>query len=506
MSTDLKESLAAFSDKLGFFLGSGVPLMAALETIAVETPDPIMADATRRILHSISSGSSFCDALASVPTVFSASYISMARAGENQGTLDVMMPKIAQGVRDGLIPFMGSMAESSADNSDSHSDQRQAFEQELFSLLQEAVDRRASHLILVPLPEGMRVRFRVDNVLVDGKEYGLTFKETLTSCAKYKACLDVAEHMLPQDGRMVVEIKGKSVDIRVNVLPTALGETITMRLLIQEEQQWKPEVLFPNPDDRAAFQRLINSPFGLVVIAGPHGSGKMTTAYHALQQLREKGQRNLATVEAPYEMILPGIAQTHVRPHLGLTCSALLAAIDRGDPDVIYVSDIPDEKAMDRILKLALTGHLIFVTMHASSVEEVIGKLLDLKAPPHLLASALTGVVVQQLARKVCPSCAVPARVSAAALKRYGGAGLPMKARLGKGCEKCNQSGYRGRLALYEIFTPAKTFKDTLQTGDRRAIGRALQKPPRRTLLRAGAEAVAAGTITLSELERISIL
>ncbi|HNV69502.1 MAG TPA: ATPase, T2SS/T4P/T4SS family, partial [Candidatus Ozemobacteraceae bacterium] len=248
----------------------------------------------------------------------------------------------------------------------------------------------------------------------------------------------------------------------------------------------------------------IASPFGLVVMAGPYGSGKTTTAYHALQQLRENGRVNLATVEAPYEMILPGVAQTHVRPHLGLTFPALLAAIERGDPDVIYVSDIPDEDTMSRVLKLALTGHLIFVTMHASSVEEVIGKLLDLKAPAHLLASALTGIMIQHLARKVCSACAHAVKLPATALKPYKLGKVTTSGREGKGCATCNQSGYRGRMPLYEIFTPDKSFKDTMQTGDRSGIRRALQIPPRRTLAVAAAEAVAAGLTTLAELDRVT--
>ncbi|HNV72682.1 MAG TPA: type II secretion system F family protein, partial [Candidatus Ozemobacteraceae bacterium] len=165
MSTDPRESLAVFSDKLGFLLGSGVPLLVALETIALETSDPVMADATRQVVRHIGAGSSFHDALAAIPAVFSTSYLSMAQAGENQGTLDIMMPKIARGIRDGLIPFIGLPESSPAAPSDG--DPRHAFEQELFTLLEEAVERKASHLLLIPLAEGMRVRFRIDGQLAD---------------------------------------------------------------------------------------------------------------------------------------------------------------------------------------------------------------------------------------------------------------------------------------------------------------------------------------------------
>ncbi len=494
MSVSLKEAVATFSDKFGFLLGSGVPLVPALETILAETHEIRLEEAIRRVLACIAEGTRFCEALAEFPDVFSPSYLSMVQAGESQGTLDAMMGKIARGVREGLIPIGGPVAPPS----DPTGAETQAA---IDRLLETAVTRGASDLHLVPVPAGLTAACRIEGKLVDLETFPVAMREPITARVKFLAHLDLAEKWLTQDGRMLLTIAGRKIDARVNCLPVALGEKLTIMLLSQEPFQVDLDRIFADPDERRAFLDLLSVPAGLVVIAGPNGSGKTTTAYAALKVLRERGMA-VTAIESTIGMIVEGVAQTPVRPHLGMSYSQLLNAAERTDPDALYVGDIPDAEVMGKLLKSALKGRLVIVHLHATSVADVIRRLLALEAPPHLLASALSGVMVQRLVRKVCPACARDAKVKKADLQALGWSSGQIKAREGEGCDQCNRSGYRGRIALYEIFSAGKAFKDALAQADAAAVGGLVRDTLTRPLPQAGADRVADGTTTLAEVRR----
>ncbi|NLI75732.1 MAG: Flp pilus assembly complex ATPase component TadA [Candidatus Riflebacteria bacterium] len=498
MSSHLKESVAAFSEKFGFLLGSGVPLVPSLETILAEVVDPRLEEVVRQVLGRIGEGTGFAEALAAFPDVFSPSYLGMVRAAENQGILDTMMGKIAAGVREGIIP-VGGPALAAGDPTTAEA---RAAVDRLFDL---AVAREATDLHLVPTPAGLTASCRAAGRLVDLESFSAALREPITVRVKFLAHLDLAEKWLPQDGRAQLTVAGKAIDARVNVLPVALGEKITISLLSRDPFRLTLDRLFTDPADRAAFLDLISAPAGLVIIAGPHGSGKTTTAYAALQTLHEQGKA-VTSIESPVGMIVEGVAQAPVRPHLGLDWNQLLNAFDRSDPDVLFVGEIPDAETLGRLLKIALGGRLVIASMHADDVSDVFRRLLDLQAPPHLLASAMAGVMVQRLVRKVCPDCATDARVKKTDLAALGWRGDKPRAREGKGCDRCNRSGYRGRVALYDVFRPGKTFKDILAQGHSTRLDAALAAPAapgRRTMAAAGATLVATGQTTLAELTRV---
>jgi type IV pilus assembly protein PilB len=349
----------------------------------------------------------------------------------------------------------------------------------------------------------MVVSARIDGNLQEIKRFPAGQREGVTARLKTLAGLDLGERYLPQDGRMKLTIEGKIYEIRVNLLPVALGEKLTLQLVLREEPNWSPEHIFSDPLDRRDFANLLKAPFGLIVMAGPTGSGKTTTAYTALRSLRDGGRGAIVSIEHPVGAILDGVAQIPVRPHLGLGYAEALNAVLRGDPNVIFISDDPDEGVMARILKCALTGQLVILSLHAADIGQVFQRLLDLKAPPHLLSSALSGVSAQRLVRKVCPKCAGDAKAETTELKKLGWKGKKITAREGKGCPHCNNSGFRGRAAIYEFLQPDKAFKDALQTGDMTHIRQALTKAVRRTLAAAAADLVATGVTTLAEVQRV---
>lgn len=495
MSVQLKESLAQFSEKFGFLLGAGVPLVVSLETILAETTEIRMEEVLRQVLARIGEGVRFCDALADFPDVFSPSYLGMVRAAEGQGTLDAMMGRIARGVREGLIP-LGGVAVAADDPT------RLEAREAVTRLLESAVTRGASDLHLVPTSTGLSAAARIDGRLVGLADYPESLRDAITTRVKYLAHLDLAERWLTQDGRMVMTVAGRKIDARVNCLPVALGEKITVCLLSQDSFRHTTDQLFADPADRQAFLDLLAVPGGLLVIAGPSGSGKTSTAYGAISTLRDQG-RAVTAIEFPVGMVVDGIAQTPVRPHLGMGFAELLNAADRTDCDVLFVGEIPDEAVMKKVIRFALAGRLVVVTLHATGVTDACRRLLDLGAPPHLLASAIVGVIAQRLVRGVCPHCGRAAKLARGDLAALGLRAASVRAREGAGCEHCYRSGYRGRTALYEFFTAGRDFKDCLAQGDRERIAAFLAADPRRTLFAAGAYLVANGRTTLAELQRV---
>ncbi len=491
-----KDLIANFSEKLGFLIGSGVPLLRAFEVIIAENPDEELKECLTDVLARISRGMHFSEALEHHPDFFSPSYIGMARSGENQGILDHMMEKLANGTREGIIPVGGTPV---------HIDKPESPETvaEINHLLEEAVAQKASDLHLVPANEGLVALLRVDGCLREVGRYPEEARDPLVNRVKALANLNMGERYLPQDGRILLKVNGKRVDIRVNLLPVIVGEKVTMRLIPTEDVNIAPELVFPDPGDLSEFQDLIKSPFGLVVLAGPSGSGKTTTAYCALKALHAQGVDSIVTIETPASSVLEGIAQIAIRPHFGFGIPEALNAVARADPDVIFVCEVTDEGVMAKVLKLALTGHLVFITISATGIPDVFERLLDLKAPPHLLASALTGVICQRLVRMVCKRCARPVKIDPHELKALGWKGRKASPREGKGCPDCNRSGFRGRRALYEFFRAEKSFKDRLQTGDMGLVAAFLDAFQRRTMSQTAADFVASGITTLSEVRRV---
>ena len=321
-------------------------------------------------------------------------------------------------------------------------------------MILEAIRGRASDVHIEPFDGRLAVKYRIDDVLVEQNSPPKRLQPAITSRIKIMAGMNIAERYVPQDGHITLRFESRKVDIRVSTVPTIYGESIVMRILDKESVTLDLEHLGMASDHRAAMDRLIALPHGMVLVTGPTGSGKPTTLYAALTKLYDPGKK-IITIEDPVEYELSGVNQIPVNPKRGLSFATGLRSILRQDPDVIMVGEIRDHETADISIRSALTGHLLFSTLHTNDAVSAIGRMLDMGIEPFLLASVLEGVLAQRLSRRICPKCRCREALSEAVQHRLaererrwfpGGEGWT-----GSGCEACDGRGYRGRLGLYEV-------------------------------------------------------
>ena len=314
-----------------------------------------------------------------------------------------------------------------------------------------AVRDRASDIHIEPEKRSTRIRYRIDGVLRDLMKPPAGMHGSIVSRVKVVAKMDIAEKRLPQEGRIRIVAEGREIDLRVSSMPTLLGEKIVLRILDKSNLQVKLEALGLREEGKAAFKRMLERPHGLVLVTGPTGSGKTTTLYSALDLLRSP-ELNLVTVEDPVEYQLDLVNQIQVQAAIGMTFARALRSILRQDPDVIMVGEIRDEETARVAVQAALTGHLVLATLHTNDAPGAVARLLDMGIEPYLLASALNGAVAQRLARTLCPNCATKyypteAELADAGLSDHVGRSF----RKGAGCQQCHDTGFRGRMGIYEV-------------------------------------------------------
>jgi len=321
-------------------------------------------------------------------------------------------------------------------------------------MLNDAINRGASDIHIEPYENTLRVRFRIDGMLYDVMNPPLQMKNAILSRIKIIARLDIAERRLPQDGRIKIRTeKAREVDVRVSVLPTLFGEKAVLRLLDKSSLELDMTRLGFEENDLTLFKEVIHYPCGMVLVTGPTGSGKTTTLYSALNALNTTS-KNICTAEDPIEYNLPGINQVQIHEEIGLTFAHVLRAFLRQDPDIILVGEIRDFETAEIAIKAALTGHLVFSTLHTNDAPGTVSRLIQMGIEPYLIASALTLVVAQRLLRKVCPRCKTPLSLPLPAYRSLGiapgesGTDLFYK---GAGCRNCNNTGFKGRVAIYEV-------------------------------------------------------
>ena len=317
------------------------------------------------------------------------------------------------------------------------------------AILRHAVARRASDVHFEPLARRFRVRYRIDGVLQEAEDPPWRLRRAVVSRLKIMADMSIAEKRLPQDGRARVAVGDRLFDLRVSSVPTVHGESVVLRVL--EADGLRPGLgeLGMRGEDRQKLERLLALPGGLVLVTGPTGSGKTTTLYACLHQLN-KSDRKIVTVEDPVEYQLTGINQVPVRSHVGMTFAAALRAMLRQAPNIIMVGEIRDRETAEIAINAALTGHLVFSTLHTNDSVGAVTRLIDIGVAPFLVASALRAVVAQRLVRRICPHCARPETSAPAP----GGAAVDAGTfRRGAGCPCCEGSGYRGRLGIFELLT-----------------------------------------------------
>jgi type IV pilus assembly protein PilB len=320
-----------------------------------------------------------------------------------------------------------------------------------------AIKDKASDIHIEPDRKGTRIRYRIDGVLRDLLKPPAGMHAAIVSRVKIIAKMDIAEKRLPQEGRVRLVAEGRDIDLRVSSMPTLLGEKLVIRILDKSNLQVRMEDLGFRSEPLAVFQRVLKQPHGLALVTGPTGSGKTTTLYSALDLLRSP-ELNIITIEDPVEYQLDLINQIQVQDAIGMNFARALRSILRQDPDIIMVGEIRDEETARVAVQAALTGHLVLATLHTNDAPGAVTRLLDMNIEPYLLSSALNGVVAQRLARMVCPACATKYYPDDHVLADAGLTGKPTKPyRKGVGCQQCHNTGYRGRVGIYEVMevTPA---------------------------------------------------
>jgi len=372
------------------------------------------------------------------------------------------------------------------------------------SLITRAIQEGATDVHVEPEERLIRNRFRVDGILRQGPDIPKELQGAVIARIKVMSSLDIAENRLPQDGRIDFQFGGRQIDIRVSTFPTIRGENLVLRILDRGKLVLGLEQLGYSPDHLTLFKRVLQSPNGIILVSGPTGSGKTTTLYSALSYLNSE-ERNIITIEDPVEYEIPGIRQSQINVKAGLTFATGLRHILRQDPDVIMVGEMRDEETVDVAVRSALTGHLVFSTLHTNDAAGAIPRLTDMGAAPFLLASALVMIVGQRLVRTICVGCKEEAEADPVLLRRLGleAKDDQLKFYRGKGCDKCGMTGYRGRIGIFELLrvTPEMT-PLILERADSGSLQRAARAQGMRTMLEDGIRKALRGTTTLEEVAR----
>ncbi len=373
--------------------------------------------------------------------------------------------------------------------------------------IDEALQQRASDIHVEPFQQRLRIRYRVDGVLKEIASLEPTLLAPMTSRLKIMAGLDIAERRKPQDGRISFRTQGRDIDIRTSVLPGSHGETIVMRLLDKERGLMSLQGLGFEGADRERFSRIIGRPNGIVLVTGPTGSGKTTTLYAALQELNRPDVK-IITAEDPVEFNIRGINQCQVKSRIGLTFARILRAMLRQAPNVILVGEIRDKETAEIAVQAALTGHLVFSTLHTNDSASAITRLCDMGVKPFLVAASVQAVLAQRLLRVLCKECKQPHEPSATDLRSIGvdpnnvSGATCFRA---QGCPACNHTGYRGRLGIYELLQMDNTLREMTFRAEPMVRLReyAWQSGGMSTLVQDGARKVLQGHTTIQELLRV---
>ena len=376
-------------------------------------------------------------------------------------------------------------------------------------VLMQAIKDRASDIHFEPFEDEFRMRYRIDGVLYEMEPPKKELGAAITSRVKVMAKLDIAERRLPQDGRIELMLNGAPIDLRVSVLPTMYGESVVMRVLDRSNVKLSVDRIGMREDDLEMFRRLINKPNGVVIVTGPTGSGKTTTLYAALQALNDI-ETKVLTAEDPVEYDIDGLCQVQVNPDVELTFAKALRSFLRQDPDVILVGEIRDLSTAEIAIQASLTGHLVLTTLHTNDAPSSIIRLVDLGVEPFLLTATMEGVVAQRLVRTVCPRCKVAYTPSdeelmELQLTREGVAGKTFFR--GAGCDYCYKSGYRGRMALFEIMSVNEEMRDQIMAKASTNVLRKIAKNNgMRSLRQCGLLALFEGQTTIDEVMRETLV
>jgi general secretion pathway protein E len=372
-------------------------------------------------------------------------------------------------------------------------------------LITRAIEARASDIHMEPYSDELKIRYRIDGVLKDVETAPKGLQAAVISRIKIMAKLNIAERRLPQDGRIKLKVQEHEVDLRVSTIPVLYGESIVMRILRKEGITIDLLLLgFPS-ETLTEFNMLIRKPNGIILVTGPTGSGKTTTLYGALDKINSP-DRKIITVEDPVEYQIKGINQIQTKPQIGLNFANTLRHIVRQDPDIIMIGEVRDLETAEIAIQSALTGHLVFSTLHTNDAPSAITRLLEMGVESFLLSSTVRGVLAQRLVRAICPACKIedPAEIDSEELSLLGIA-PDTRLFIGKGCEQCSHTGYFGRTGLYELMTVNDEIRKLILRGsDANQLRESAIAHGMKTLLQSGADKVKAGITTLTEVLKVT--
>jgi len=375
-------------------------------------------------------------------------------------------------------------------------------------VLLQAIRDKASDIHFEPFENEYKMRYRIDGVLYEMVPPPKHIAAALSSRIKVMANLDIAERRLPQDGRISLTVQGNPVDLRVSVLPTMFGESVVLRVLDRSQVSFDLQKLGLRQDDIKTFHQLIRKPNGIIIVTGPTGCGKTTTLYAALTELNSV-ERKLITTEDPVEYDVDGLIQVQMKPDIGLTFARCLRSILRQDPDIILVGEIRDLETAEIAAQASLTGHVVFTTLHTNDAPSSIARLLDLGVEPFLITATLEGIVAQRLVRRICENCKTAFEPTESQLMELGLTPDDVKGKkiyYGAGCDKCNNTGYKGRTGIFEIMTFNDEMRDLVMNQASTSVLReAAQRAGMKLLRDNGLTAIFDGVTTIDEVVKETI-
>jgi type IV pilus assembly protein PilB len=375
-------------------------------------------------------------------------------------------------------------------------------------VLMQAIRDKASDVHFEPFEKEYKMRYRIDGVLYEMVPPPKHIAAALSSRIKVMANLDIAERRLPQDGRISLTVQGNPVDLRVSVLPTMYGESVVLRILDRSQMQLNLEKLGFRTEELKLVRQLIHKPNGVIFVTGPTGCGKTTTLYAALSELNDI-ETKVITTEDPIEYDIDGVIQVQMKPDIGVTFAKCLRSILRQDPDVVMVGEIRDLETAEIAAQASLTGHIVFTTLHTNDAPSSIARLLDFGIEPFLVTATLEGIVAQRLIRKICEHCKTPFEPSESQLMELGLTPEDVKGKrfyYGKGCQRCNNTGYKGRTGIFEVMTFNDEIRELIMNhASTNVLRTASQRAGMRLLRDAGLAAMYDGVTTIEEVVKETI-
>jgi|GEM_PF-3298386 len=453
----MKQEWIEFWKKMARMLDSGIPILATFETIQKEATQPAIRETCQALLEEVKAGNTVCDALVRLPQYFSASMLKVIQVGEMTGKLPESIHSLAAGIEEGSFQIPSS-DESAGDMPPAEIREQPVAEYDLpiiniaGLICKAAYQQKASAIHIEVREAGIKVRFRVDGVLLEVESPPKVLGPALVSRFKIMANMNVSEKCLPQDGRIQLSIANQPLDLRISYVPICDGESLVLRLLTAPVYLPDLDQIFKT-DHLATVRRWLKQPPGLIVVSGPTGSGKTTTLYSILKSF-DAVHTKIITVEDPVECRLEGICQQRVNYAMGLTFARALNVIGRQDPDVIMAGEVRDQETASFLAQAALTGHRVFTSLHTNGAVEAARRLVDIGLEPYVVSSMLVGVIAQRLFRLTCTNCKTEIKPEPWMRDFFPKGAMP-KLFKGKGCAQCHLTGYQGRSALHEIFEPS---------------------------------------------------